>query len=189
MSGTDEAIPQDLLRKAHCAAIVPGLKKGAFIVGGQFGEGVMFCRKEKGPGWFGPSMIRIEGGSFGLQIGGSSTDVFLLAMNERGSRKLMKSEFTLGADASVAAGPVGREAQASTDAMMHAEILAWSRSRGVFAGVSIKGSTLRSADEDNEELYGRRVDHADILTGKVEPHPAGEPLREALNRFAMYESK
>lgn len=188
MSGPDDGIPEELLRKAHCAVIVPGLKKGAFMVGGHYGEGVMFCREGDGPGWNGPSMVRMEGGSFGFQIGGSATDVFLLAMDERGSQKLMSSEFTLGGEAGVAAGPVGREASAKTDAMMHAEILAWSRSRGVFAGLSVEGSTLRASQDDNSALYGRQVKHKAILNGDVGPHPASADLRETLNRYAVVES-
>src|SRR5438477_7592872 len=143
MGTPDKGIPQELLEKAQCVVIVPGLKKAAFGVGGEFGEGFAECRKSTGTGWGAPAAIRVEGGSFGFQIGGSSTDVVMLVMNRRGMDKLTSSKFTLGADASVAAGPVGRTADAKTDAYMTAEILAWSRSKGLFAGVSLSGATLR----------------------------------------------
>ena len=141
MATPDKGIPQDLLAKAQCVIIVPGLKKGAFVVGGEFGRGFAECRKSEGFGWGAPAAVRVEGGSVGFQIGGSSTDVVMLVMNKHGMQKLLGDKFTLGADASVAAGPVGRQADAKTDARMNAEILAWSRSRGVFAGISLSGAT------------------------------------------------
>src|ERR1700675_4332056 len=134
MSAPDKGIPQDLLAKSECIVIVPGLKKGAFIVGAKYGKGFLSCRKSSGVGWSAPGAIRVEGGSFGFQIGGSETDVFMLVMNKRGVDRLLSSQFTLGGDASVAAGPVGRVAQAETDARMTAEILTWSRARRLFAG-------------------------------------------------------
>src|SRR4051794_36334659 len=137
MATPDKSIPQDLFEKAQCAVVIPGMKKGAFVVGGKYGRGFATCRKSSGTGWSAPGAVRVEGGSFGLQIGGSSTDVVLLVMNESGMKKLLTSKFTLGADAAVAGGPVGRSASAQTDAMMHAEILSWSRSRGAFAGLSL----------------------------------------------------
>ncbi len=144
--------------------IVPGLKKGAFIVGAKYGKGFVSCRKGNGPGWSAPGSIRVEGGSFGLQIGGSETDVFMLVMNKKGMDRLLSTKFTLGGDASAAAGPVGRSTQAETDAAMTAEILTWSRSRGLFAGISLSGATLREDADWNTELYGRshhesRSDH------------------------------
>lgn len=189
MQSADKAIPQDLLAKAHCAVIVPGVKRGGFIVAGQFGKGVMTCRAPEGRGWTGPSTVRMEGGSFGLLIGGTSTDVVMLVMNQRGAEKLMKSQFTLGGDASVAAGPVGRTATANTDALMHAEILSWSRSRGVFGGIALTGSTLRVDDSDNAALYGKSVVHADILQGKIEAPPASDGLRSTLNKYSSYKQK
>lgn len=188
MAAPDKGIPEDLLAKAHCIGIIPGMKRGAFIVGGRYGKGVVLCRSQSGPGWTGPSTVRIEGGSFGLQIGGSEVDVVMLVMNEEGAKKLMKSEFTLGGDATVAAGPVGRSAEAETDAYMHAKILSYSRSRGVFAGVALQGATLRSDDDDNESLYGRPVKHEDILQGKVAPPPVANILVKTLNKYSSRES-
>lgn len=182
MAAPDKGIPRDLIEKAHCIVIVPGLKKGGFIVGAQYGKGVAVCRQSGGTGWTGPSTVRLEGGSIGAQIGGGETDVVMLVMNENGARKLMKSEFTLGAGGAVMAGPVGRDATAQTDAYMRAEILSYSRSRGVFAGVTLQGSTLRADEKDNEELYSERVSHQDILTGKVNAPPAASVLYAALNR-------
>jgi lipid-binding SYLF domain-containing protein len=174
MATKDRAIPQDLLDKAECAVIVPGVKKGAFIVGAKYGRGFMSCRTGSA-GWSAPAGVRMEGGSFGFQIGGSETDVIMLVLNERGRDKLLSSKFTLGADASVAAGPVGRTSSAETDALMRAEILSWSRSRGAFAGISLKGSTLRPDEEANQQLYGRAVTNKEIVTGTLEaPAGAGE---------------
>jgi len=188
MSAPDNELPRDLLDKAYCVGIIPGLKKGAFMVGVEYGKGVVLCRSDSGSGWTGPSTVRIEGGSFGLQIGGSETDVVMLVMNQRGAEKLMTSEFTLGGDATVAAGPVGRAAEAETDAYMHAEILAYSRARGVFAGVSLEGATLRAAEEDNDVIYGRHVRHKEILTGEVKPPASAEALRATLSRYSATES-
>jgi len=171
MDTPDKGIPQDLLDKSQCIVVVPGLKKGAFILGGKYGKGFVSCRKEGGQGWTAPGAVRVEGGSVGFQIGGAETDVVLLVMNERGMKKLLSSKFTLGAEGEVAAGPVGRNATAETDAMMHAEILSWSRTRGVFAGVSLQGATLREDLDDNKELYGQAYENAEILRGKV-PVPA-----------------
>ena len=134
MASSDKSIPRDLLEKAHCLVIVPSLKRGGFIVGAQYGVGVATCRQADGTGWTGPSTVRMEGGSLGLQIGGGETDVVMMVMNESGAKKLMKSEFTLGAEGAAMAGPVGRSATAETDAYMRAEILSYSRSRGVFVG-------------------------------------------------------
>jgi lipid-binding SYLF domain-containing protein len=188
MSAPDKGIPQDLLRDARCVAIVPGLKRGAFIFGAKYGKGVMLCRAADGPGWTGPSTVRIEGGSFGFQVGGSETDIVMLVMNRRGAEKLEKSEFTLGGDASVAAGPVGRTANAHTDAWMRAKILAYSRSRGVFAGVALEGATLRSDDDDNKQLYGRPVSHEAILSGQVRAPAVADGLRKTLAKYSPRES-
>src|SRR3954466_12422734 len=163
MSAPDRSIPQDLLDKSHCIVLVPGLKKGAFVIGGRFGRGFSICRHANGQGWGPPAAIRIEGGSFGIQIGFSSSDVVLLVMNERGMQKLTTSKFTIGADATAAIGPVGRNASAQTDALMHAEILSWSRSRGAFAGVSLDGATLRNDLDENHNMYGQRWTSKQIL--------------------------
>jgi lipid-binding SYLF domain-containing protein len=178
---SDKSIPDDLLRKAECVAIVPGLKKGAFVVGAKFGKGFVTCRQ--GAGWSAPAGIQIEGGSVGFQIGGSETDVVLAIMNKRGVDRLLSSRFTLGADASVAAGPVGRAASAQTDARMTAEILSWSRSRGVFAGIALDGATLRGDDEANRDLYGRKLSVREIVTGRLEIPAAAKPLMERLARY------
>jgi lipid-binding SYLF domain-containing protein len=177
----DKGVPQDLLEKAQCIVVIPGLKKAALVVGGQYGRGYTVCRKAGG-GWGAPAAVKMEGGSFGLQLGGQSTDVIMLVMNRRGMDKLLSDKFTIGADASVAAGPVGRNAQANTDAAMHAEILAYSRSRGVFAGISLQGATLRPDKEENQKLYGRAISNKEIIDGGVEPPAAARVLMSALNK-------
>jgi lipid-binding SYLF domain-containing protein len=182
MATSDRGIPQDLLQKASCIIVVPGMKKGAFIVGANFGRGFVSCRKST-PGWSAPAAIRMEGGSFGFQIGGSETDVVMLVLNRRGADKLMTSKFTLGGDASIAAGPVGRTSTAETDALMHAEILSWSRSRGVFAGIALKGATLRPDGDANKELYGAELEPRDILAKTPPPQAAGA-LIGLLNRYS-----
>ena len=184
MDTPDKGIPQDLLDKSQCIVVVPGLKKGAFILGGKYGKGFVSCRKEGGQGWTAPGAVRVEGGSVGFQIGGAETDVVLLVMNERGMKKLLSSKFTLGAEGEVAAGPVGRNATAETDAMMHAEILSWSRSRGVFAGVSLQGATLREDLDDNKELYGQAYENAEILRGKVQAPADASNLVSLLGKYS-----
>lgn len=160
---------------------MPGLKKGAFIVGGQFGKGFITCRHANDRGWSTPAAIKMEGGSVGFQIGGSETDVILLVMNQRGADRLMQSQFTLGGEGEVAAGPVGRNATAQTDAKFTAEILSWSRSRGVFAGIALKGSTLRSDKGENEVLYGKELDTKEVVTGRIMPTREGRALISALS--------
>ncbi len=182
MATPDKGIPQDLLAKAECIVIVPGMKKGAFVVGANYGRGFMSCRKASG--WSAPAAIKVEGGSFGFQIGGSETDVVMLVMNKRGAEKLLSSKFTLGGDASVAAGPVGRTSSADTDAKLHAEILSYSRSRGAFAGVSLEGATLRPDEDVNAELYGSKLTNEQIVTGKTKVPPAGSTLVSELNRYS-----
>lgn len=186
MGTPDKGIPRDLLQKAQCIVIVPGLKKGAFIVGGKYGKGFLSC-KENG-NWSAPADIRMEGGSFGFQIGASETDVVLLVMNQSGENKLLSSQFTLGAGGEVAAGPVGRSASAETDGKLTAEILSWSRSRGAFAGVSLSGATLRQDLDDNEALYGKPLDNREIVTGNVMPPEAAHDLLSALTRYSSPES-
>lgn len=180
----DKSIPQELLNKAYCIVIVPDLKKGAFIVGGKYGKGFVSCRKKDNVGWTAPGAIRIEGGSFGFQIGGTEMDVFMLIMNQRGMDRLLSSKFTLGGDAVVAAGPVGRSTQAETDAALTAEILTWSRARGVFAGISLNGSTLREDEDGNIELYGKKMKNREIVSGSVAVPPAAQPLMSELNRYS-----
>jgi lipid-binding SYLF domain-containing protein len=181
MTMGDRAIPVDLLRKAQCVAIVPGLKKGAFVVGAKFGRGFVSCRTASG--WSAPAGIRMEGGSVGFQIGGTEIDVILAIMNKRGVERLLSNKFTLGADASVAAGPLGRTAAAQTDAAMTAEILSWSRSRGVFAGVALEGATLRGDDDANLDLYGKRLEMRAIVTGSTPVPPAAQPLISRLSKY------
>jgi len=188
MSAPDKGIPQDLLEKAHCIVVVPGVKGGAFIFGGKYGKGFMLCRKEGGVGWSAPASVRVEGGSFGFQIGVSETDVVMLVMNESGAKKLLSSKFTVGADASVAAGPVGRTSSAETDAQMHAEILTWSRTRGVFAGIALQGATLRPDDDWNKELYGKSMSNRDIVMGSTPPPAAAAKLLAVLNKYSSRKS-
>lgn len=181
-TAVDNGIPANLLGKAKCVAVIPGVKKAALGVGGQYGRGYLSCRNAENQ-WSAPAGIRVEGGSVGFQIGGSDTDVILTVMNDRGVDRLLSSRFTVGADAAVAAGPVGRQASAQTDATMMAEILAWSRSRGVFAGISLQGSTLRDDTGENKELYGSELANKDIVKGSV-PAPAGsEALMAALGKL------
>jgi SH3 domain-containing YSC84-like protein 1 len=172
--GMPEGIPQDLLNKALCVVVYPSVKKAAFIVGGSYGRGVITCRsgKEFGGPWSAPAMFALEGGSFGLQIGAQATDFVLLIMNESGANSVMSSKVKLGADASATAGPVGRNASAETDVVLKAEILSYSRAKGLFAGVSLAGSTLRSDDGANKALYGKELSAKEIVReGKV-PTPA-----------------
>lgn len=164
MSTPDKGIPSDLLAKAHCIVVVPGLKKLAFVVGGEYGSGYLSCRNKGGMGWSAPGSVRISGGSVGFQIGGSETDLIMLVMNNGGIEKLLSDKFTLGADASVAAGPVGRTVGAQTDAAMHAEILSWSRTQGVFAGISLGGATLGQDLSENKLIYHRDIPNREIVT-------------------------
>jgi len=180
----DKAIPQELLEKAECIVIIPDLKKGAFIVGGKYGKGFVSCRKKDGVGWSAPGSVRIEGGSVGFQIGGSEMDVFMLVMNDRGMDRLLSDKFTLGADATVAAGPVGRVAQAETDARMTAEILAWSRARGLFAGIALNGATMREDEDWNQDLYGKPLKNREIVSGTVAPTKSAAPLLRELDRYS-----
>jgi SH3 domain-containing YSC84-like protein 1 len=187
MATPDKGIPQELLENAHCIVIVPDLKTAAFMVGGKYGKGYLSCRSKSGSGWSAPGTIRIEGGSVGFQIGASSTDLIMLVMSERGADKLLESKFTLGAEGSVAAGPVGRTATAQTDAQMHADILSWSRSQGLFAGLALEGATLRQDLDDNATLYGKKLENRAIVTGGMRPPKAAARLLEQLNRYSAKE--
>ncbi len=190
MGTPDRAIPQGLLDRSACIVLVPDLKKaGVLIVGAKYGRGFSICRKAGGSGWGPPAAIRVEGGSIGPQIGVSSTDVILLVMNDRGMQRLATSKFTLGGEASVAAGPVGRDATAQTDALMSAEILSWSRSRGLFAGVSLSGATLRNDIDENEAMYGKRLTAKQILGSGAAPPASAANLLAALNKYASRRTK
>lgn len=178
----DRGIPEDLLARAQCVGIVPSLKRAGFIVGAKYGKGVVVCRT--GHGWSAPDTIRIEGGSFGFQIGAGETDLVFIVMNRHGVDDLMKDKFTLGGDASAMAGPVGRSGAAQTDVLMRAEILSYSRAHGIFAGVSLEGSTLRPDNDDNRELYGHDVTQREILTGQVRRPAIARPIYAELNRYA-----
>jgi SH3 domain-containing YSC84-like protein 1 len=183
--GMPDGIPKDLLNKADCLIIYPSVKKAAFVVGGSYGRGVITCRRGhdfSGP-WSAPAMFALEGGSFGFQIGAEATDFVLLIMNESGSRSVLSSKVKLGGDASVAAGPVGRDASAETDIVLKAEILSYSRAKGIFAGVSLEGSTMRSDDGANRALYGRDLSAREIVReGKVTPPASAHELLSILGR-------
>jgi SH3 domain-containing YSC84-like protein 1 len=178
-------IPQDLLDKAECVIVFPSVLKAAFIVGGSYGRGAMVCRTGEhftGP-WGAPSMMALEGGSVGFQLGGEATDFVLLVMNTRGAKAILSSKVKLGGDIAAAAGPKGRDAEASTDASLRAEILSYSRARGLFAGVSLEGSTLRPDNEGNEKLYGKKLTGADVVRkGVVAVPPSGQKLVALLEK-------
>lgn len=190
MATPDKAIPRELLEKAHCIAVVPGFKKGAFIVGASYGKGYLSCRSVGKSGWSAPATIRIEGGSLGFQIGGTETDLILLVMNSRGADSLMSSKFTLGGAVQAAAGPVGRTSTAETDAAMRAEILSYSRARGLFAGISLQGATLRADEDGNAALYKRKLSTAQIVRErKVRATAQGARFVALLTRFSPRELK
>jgi lipid-binding SYLF domain-containing protein len=178
-------IPEDLINKAECIIVYPSVLKAAFIVGGSYGRGAMTCRSGEhftGP-WSAPTMMALEGGSVGFQIGGQATDFVLLVMNPRGARAILSSKVKLGADASAAAGPKGRTANASTDVTMRAEVLSYSRNRGLFAGISLEGSTVRPDDDGNERLYGKKVEAESVVfKGAVAVPPAAQKMIAYLNQ-------
>jgi lipid-binding SYLF domain-containing protein len=187
MGTPDKGIPQDLLNKSVCVGIVPSELKGAFMVGASFGRGVLVCRRGGDGPWGAPSMFTVGGANFGFQIGGQATDFVLLVMNGRGAGKLLQSKVKLGADASVAGGPVGRTAEGATDLQLRSEILTYSRSRGAFAGISLDGQVVKQDDDANARLYGRRLDPKDILfTGKVAVPPAAHALDAALTQYSPH---
>jgi lipid-binding SYLF domain-containing protein len=182
MRAADSGIPQSLIDKAHCVVVIPGMKKAGFIFGAEEGRGFAVCRRAGGVRWSAPAAMRTEGGSFGFQIGVSDTDVVLLVMNDGGMKHLLSDKFTLGGDASVVAGPVGRAATAQTDAELQAEVLSYSRSHGIFAGVALTGATLRPDGSTNHELYGHDVTNREILTGEFKTPASARKFEHALNR-------
>jgi lipid-binding SYLF domain-containing protein len=183
-SAPDKGIPEDLWNKAECVLVIPSLKKAAFIVGGEYGSGVMSCRHAKG--WSAPVFMQLAKGSWGLQIGGQTVDLVLLVMNQRGVDKLLSDKVSLGADASVAAGPVGRTANAATDAQLHAEMLAYSRSQGLFAGIDVSGGTLRPDKDADARAYGTNVSAKEVVRGanRITTPPAAQAFLNALGREA-----
>ena len=189
MRAADKGIPQDLIDKAHCVVVVPGMKKAGFIFGAKYGRGFAACRRSGGSGWSAPGAMRVEGGSVGFQIGASETDVVLLVMNDGGMKHLLSDKFTIGGEATAAAGPVGRDASAQTDAMLKAEMLSYSRSRGLFAGISLEGATLRPDEETNRELYGRAATNREILTGDFKTPAPAEKFEHSLNRESAERSR
>jgi len=182
MKAADKGIPQDLLDKAKCVIIVPGMKKAGFILGAKFGRGFAACRRSGGTAWSAPAAVRIEGGSVGFQIGASETDVVLLVMNDGGMKHLLSDKFTIGGEATAAAGPLGRDASAQTDAKLNAEILSYSRSRGLFAGISLEGATLRPDEDTNKEMYGRNATNREVLTGDFKAPAIAEKFESRLTR-------
>jgi len=174
MATSDKSIPLDILQQATCVGIVPGMIKGAFVFGGQYGQGVVTCRT--GHGWSAPVFIRMAGGSFGFQIGGQSTDLVLVAVNDRGFQDLLKNKFKIGGDASAAAGPVGRNTTASTDWKMNAELLSYSRSKGLFAGIDLDGTSVSQNSEDTEHYYGQSHSFESVLKGSVEVPEGAKPF-------------
>lgn len=182
MNAPDKGIPSELLESAKCVAIIPGELKFAFVLGGQYGRGLAMCRTANG--WSAPVFIAVKGGSIGYQAGGTSTDLVLLFMNDDALHHLLSSEFKLGASAAAAAGPVGRHASASTDISMHAEILSYSRSRGIFAGADLNGTVVKSDRPDNQAMYGANVTKQEIVDGKVPKPAAAAPLAAELTRYA-----
>ena len=182
MNASDKGIPQDLLNKAKCVVVVPGMKKAGFILGADYGRGFAACRRPGGVGWSAPAAMRMEGGSVGFQIGATETDVVLLVMNDGGMKHLLSDKFTIGADATGAAGPVGRDVTAKTDASLQTEMLSYSRTHGLFAGISLQGATLRPDGSTNHELYARDATNREILTGDFKTPAAAQKFERALNR-------
>ena len=189
MKASDKGVPQDLLNKSRCVVLIPGLKKAAFVVGAKYGRGFAMCRPESGRGWSAPASVRVEGGSVGFQIGGSEQDVMLLVMNESGMKHLLADKFTLGGEVTAAAGPVGRDLSAQTDAVLRAEMLSYSRSRGLFAGISLQGATLRPDEEANRELYGSDTTNKEILTGSIKTPVAADRVEKLLNRNSSRQTR
>jgi lipid-binding SYLF domain-containing protein len=184
MNASDKGVPQDLLNRATCVVVVPNLKAGGFIVGAKYGKGFFTCRKPKGVGWSAPGSIKITGGNFGLLIGGKETDVIMLVMNRDGMQHLLSSKFQLGGEAAAAAGPVGRDSSAMTDAMMHAQILSYSRSRGIFGGLDLGGSAVTEDEDANRELYGRAISNKEIIDSNLPVPAIAKPFVHTLDRLS-----
>jgi lipid-binding SYLF domain-containing protein len=181
---SDKGIPQDLLNKAQCVVVVPNLKKGGFIVGAEYGAGFFTCRRPSGVGWTAPGALRISGGKFGLLIGGAETEVVMLVMNQSGMQHLLSDHFQIGGEASAAAGPVGRDTSAMTDAEMHAEILTYSRQRGIFGGLDITGAAVTTDKDADKALYGRELTNQEIASGNVATPPAAKTFVHELDRLS-----
>ena len=188
MDAPDQGIPEDLLKSAYCVVIVPGVKQVALGIGGKYGRGFAVCRNSAGATWGPPAAVRMEGGSFGFQIGVSETDVVMLVMDQRGMNRILSSKFTLGGAAEVAAGPVGRSTTAQTDATMRAKILSYSRSRGAFAGVALTGATLRQDLDENREMYSRQIENKAILKSGLKTPVGAEDLIALLNKYSRKET-
>jgi lipid-binding SYLF domain-containing protein len=186
-SAPDKGIPQEVLGSAECVAVVPSMLKGGFIVGAKYGRGLASCRTPKG--WSAPAFFVVAGGSFGFQIGGQAVDLVMLIMNQNGMKHLLSSEFALGADASVAAGPVGRHAEGNTDWKMRAEVLTYSRARGLFAGVTLNGAEIKQDKDSTREFYGRMVPFRTSLTGEIEPPLAANAFLTTLAKWAQEAAK
>ncbi len=182
MSAPDSGIPDDIIGSAKCIAIVPSYMKGAFVVGASYGKGVASCKNAAG--WSSPAFFRLEGGSLGFQIGAQAVDLIMIIMNDSGMRNLLSSKFKLGADASVAAGPVGRQAEGSTDWKMRAQVLTYSRARGVFAGVSLNGAVIKQDRDDTRTFYGRMVPYSTLLNGLLAAPADAQPFLTALNKYS-----
>jgi lipid-binding SYLF domain-containing protein len=184
MNASDKGIPQDLLNKAECVVVIPNLKKGGFIVGAEYGKGFFTCRKASGVGWSAPGAVRISGGKFGLLIGGAETDVVMLVMNQTGMQHMLSDKFQIGGEASAAAGPVGRDASAMTDAELHAEILTYSRQRGIFGGLDLSGAAITEDHDGNKALYGHDVSNKEIATGTVHTPAEAHEFVHTLDRLS-----
>lgn len=184
LSASDRGIPLDLLNKASCVIVVPDLKKGGFIVGGEYGRGLFSCRKPNGIGWSSPGFIKVMGGKFGLLIGGAEADIVMLVMNQDGMRHLLRNKVQLGGEVSAAAGPVGRNLSAMTDAEMHAEILTYSRQRGIFGGLDLSGSAILEDSDLIYDSYGQKRTNKEIVTGEVHTPESAEPFVKTLARFS-----
>ena len=182
MGAPDKAVPEEILGSAECVAVVPSLLKGGFIVGARYGRGVASCRTEKG--WSSPAFFTVGGGSFGLQIGGQAVDLVLLIMNKEGMKNLLSSKFEIGADASAAAGPVGRHAEGNTDWKMKAQVLTYSRTRGIFAGLTLNGAVIKQDKDSTRQFYGRMVPFKTSLTGVIPPPENARPWLESLSKWA-----
>ena len=189
MQTSDKGVPQDLLNRSQCVILIPGLKKAGFGIGGKYGRGFAMCRKPDGAGWTAPASMRIEGGSVGFQLGVSEQDVMLLVMKETGMKRLLSDKFTLGGEATAAAGPVGRDATAQTDALMRAEMLSYSRARGLFAGISLNGATMRPDADANKELYGAGVTNEQILMGQAKSPASAAKMEGLLNKNSSRQTK